>query len=573
MKSAIKFIIIGCYVLLMSACHLEESKEMEQVESKTDLLQWQDQKYAMFIHWGIYSIPAGVWNGKEISGYSEQIKGHARINTKDYRKLASQFNPHKWNADSVAQLAKESGMKSIIITSKHHDGFCMFDSEFTEFDIMDATPYKRDIIKELAAACEKNGLNFGVYFSLIDWDYQEALPFTSVRNSDSIPPLHHQYNLNQIRELLTHYGAISEFWFDMGSPTYAQSKEMVDLIKSIQPNCLVSGRIWNDQGDFVVMGDNYKPDFKMGVPWQTPASMFNETWSYRSWQERPSIEDKINEKIIDLINIVSAGGNYLLNIGPKANGEIIPFEREVLAGIGDWLNKNGESIYGAKASVIAQQDWGYITTIDKKIYLHIPSMPKNNKVIIEGLNTRMSKAYPLADDEVLLETTLNTKGLELDLENLRKKDIYATVVVLEYQDDHLSYTHPKELIWHEEGAYVLTIDNAEKFHSYSGHDYYSSIPTIVKLKWYLPAITKASCQIDMVCSEAFHQALKLSINGEEYRLPIQSQENDSKKHFIHETLSHGKFYADQNNVIELYIDDNSNPHKGLAIEKIEMMIK
>jgi alpha-L-fucosidase len=280
-----KFIVIGCVILLISSCKTEHSKldQLTETDSHVTNDSWEDHKFSMFIHWGLYSIPAGVWNGQQITGYSEQIKGHAKIPTEDYRKLAAQFDPIHWDADAVALMAKQAGMKSIVLTAKHHDGFCLFDSKYTTFDVVDATPYKKDIVKELAEASKRHNLKFGVYFSLIDWDYEGALPFESVDNSDAIPPLHHQYNLNQIEELLTNYGDISEIWFDMGSPTYDQSNEMATLVKKLQPNCMISGRIWNDQGDFVVMGDNKQPDFKMGVPWQTPASMFNETWSYRSW--------------------------------------------------------------------------------------------------------------------------------------------------------------------------------------------------------------------------------------------------------------------------------------------------
>lgn len=570
-KRVVYILLIGFLFMLVASCDDNKSRQAEKSNSNEVIKNWQDQKFSMFIHWGIYSIPAGVWNGEKVQGYSEQIKGHARIQSEDYRKLAAQFNPDKWNADSVALLAKESGMKSIIITAKHHDGFCLFGSEFTQFDVVDATPYKKDIIKELSDACKRHGLQFGVYFSLIDWDYHEALPFTSVRNSDSIPPLHHEYNLNQIRELLTNYGEISEFWFDMGAPTPEQSKEMADLIKKIQPNCLVSGRIWNDQGDFVVMGDNYKPEFKMGVPWQTPASMFDETWSYRSWQERPNADEKIQEKINDLINIVSSGGNYLLNIGPKADGTIVPFERQVLAGVGKWLNTNGEAIYGTNVSAIAHQDWGSVTAKDNRLYLHIVNFPENNILVINGLRTNIKNAYPITDKDITLKTLTSEKGLEIDLTDKINRDKYVTVIALEYEDDWI-YSSPNQIIPNEDSTFILLLDNAEEYHSYSGHDYYSTKPTIVKMMWYLPGNTKEVCEIDIISSDQSTESLKLSINNKEYLLSAQNSDNLNQNK-IRQTINKVNFYSDKTNTIELSWEDKTNPHKGLNIEDLKIIIK
>jgi alpha-L-fucosidase len=565
-----KILIIGFVILSITSCDMNNSKPQPTENNDTHdegMPSWQNQKFSMFIHWGIYSIPAGVWKGEKINGYGEQIKGHAKISTEEYRGLASQFDPTKWDADSVAVLAKKAGMKSIIMTSKHHDGFCMFDSKFTKFDVVDATPYKKDVVKELAEACKRHNLKFGVYFSLIDWDYEGATPFVSTRNSDSITPLHHQYNLNQIEELLLNYGEISEIWFDMSSPTYNQSKEMVALVKKSQPNCLVSGRVWNDQGDFMVMGDNYQPEFKMGVPWQTPASMFDETWSYRSWQERTSVEEKVTEKINSLLSIVSAGGNYLLNIGPKADGTVISFEKQVLEGVGEWLEKNGESIYSTTETPLQNQEWGVITVKPKKLYLNITDYPENNKLIIKGLNVDVKKIYPLSDNSISLKSKISNTGCEIDLTNEIIKDKHATTIVLEYENELTSI--PLYLIKENSNKeFVLTLDNAEKYHSYSGYDYYSTKATVIKMKWYVSSNSKEASGVKISISSHENNKFNLSINNQEYKISSLSSNNNTYEAIIQSVkLNTGKI-----NEIELSLIDQSNPHRGMDIESLKIMI-
>ena len=243
--------------------------------------EWLDQKFSMFIHFGLYSEYGGVYQGEPVErGYSEQIQSFAGIFSDWYSATADEFNPIKWDADNIVGLAKKAGMKSIVLTSKHHDGFCMYHSQYTSFNIVDATSYGRDLMKELANACHRGGIEFGVYYSLIDWHFPQAYPISS-HNADPITSQHFEFNMNQVREVMTNYGDISEIWFDMGSLTPEQSKELYELVNQLQPNCMISGRLGNDYVDFSVMADNEYPDYKLGVPWQTAASIFDETWGYR----------------------------------------------------------------------------------------------------------------------------------------------------------------------------------------------------------------------------------------------------------------------------------------------------
>ena len=185
---------------------------------------------------------------------------------------------------------------------------------------------------------------FRSYYSVIDWHFPQAYPISS-HNCDFVTPQHHAFSKQQVTELLTGYGPISELWFDMGSNTPEQSKELYELVHKLQPDCMVSGRVGNDQYDFAVMADNAYPEGSLQCAWQSAASMFDETWSYRSWQERGEAHVKAMEKLRSLINVVSFGGNFLLNIGPKGDGSVVPFEREVLQEMGAWLKAHGEAIY------------------------------------------------------------------------------------------------------------------------------------------------------------------------------------------------------------------------------------
>lgn len=373
--------------------------------SKEAFEKWHKNKYSMFIHFGLYSELGGVWEGKPVTrGYSEQIQSFAGIFSDWYGDTALRFNPTLFDADAIVALAKEAGMRSIVIITKHHDGFCMFKTATTDYNSYDATPSKRDFVKEISEACRRGGINFAIYYSLIDWHFPQAYPISS-HNCDFITPQHHEFTKAQVTELLTNYGPVSELWFDMGSNTPEQSKELYQLVHKLQPDCMVSGRLGNDQYDFSVMADNTYPEGSLQTAWQTAASMFDETWSYRSWQERGDAHTKAMEKLRSLINVVSHGGNFLLNIGPKGDGSVVPFESEVLKEIGAWLKKNGEAIYGTESSPFRDQfEWGTITRKGNNLYLILSgTQPADGKITLNVPGCKLQKA----------DVTTNQKGQEV----------------------------------------------------------------------------------------------------------------------------------------------------------------
>ena len=431
--------------------------------------KWHQNKYSMFIHFGLYSAYGGVYNGQPVTfGYSEQIQSFAGIFSDWYADTALEFDPIKFNADEIVSLAKEAGMRSIVITTKHHDGFCMFKTATTEYNSVDATPTKRDYVKELSEACRRGGINFAMYYSLIDWNFPYAYPISS-HNCDFITPQHHEFSKAQVTELLTNYGPISELWFDMGSNQPEQSKELYELVHKLQPDCMVSGRLGNGWYDFAVMADNKYPEGALQAPWQSAASMFDETWSYRSWQKRGDKHEKAMEKLRSLINVVSHGGNFLLNIGPRGDGSVVEFESDVLKEIGAWLKENGEAIYGTEASPFREDfAWGKSTRKGNKLYLILSGKYPTNGTIELNL-----PGYKLQDSKGIL-TSANMKGSKL-LVNLPENaynDQDIEVVELTFDREVLPQTNAN--------------DTRTSNYSYDCFDYYSNYRSTVSYEWTLP---------------------------------------------------------------------------------------
>jgi alpha-L-fucosidase len=411
-----------------------------------------DARFGMFIHWGIYSGAEGVWKGekhRDDNNYAEWIQYRNRIDKLEYLTLLDRFRWDQIDPEKWVILAKNAGMKYVVITAKHHDGFALWDSKVSNYDVSDYTNPKRDIIKELAVACKKHGLKLGLYYShWVDWEHRYGWDHTKAVTG--ITP--ENYNLYwqekvipQMRELLTGYGPISIIWFDMWIHysqtvvTKDQLLQLKSLIRELQPGCLVNSRLGlsieeDSDVDFKELGDNQLGNRKSNFPWQSPATVAD-SWGFN----RLDYDFKSTTTLLhSLISNVSLNGNFLLNIGPESNGNV-PFEiSQRLNETGDWLKVNGESVYGCGAFDLPanQNDWGTITSkktaIGTNLFFHVFCYPFNNKLNITGITTKPSKVYLLSDkNKNQLKFQHSGALLTVDLPQ-DQPDPYVTVVAAEY---------------------------------------------------------------------------------------------------------------------------------------------
>ncbi|MBN2473628.1 MAG: alpha-L-fucosidase [Pirellulales bacterium] len=389
---------------------------------------WRDAKFGMFIHWGLYAIPAGEWKGRKVPGIGEWIMDRGHIPVQEYAPLQKQFNPVKFDAAKWVGIAKRAGMKYIVITSKHHDGFCLFDSKLTDYDVMGA-PFQRDIMKELADECHKQGIQICWYHSIMDWYQPDA--------KGANFPKYAEHLRGQLKELLTNYGKIGVLWFDgewIGEWTEEQGRELEKTIRDLQPQLIVNNRIGKRKrspGDFGTPEQEIPATGMPGWDWETCMTM-NDTWGFKKDDHNWKSTDDIIRKLVD---IVSKGGNFLLNVGPTAEGVIPQPSVERLAAVGKWLEVNGESIYGTGASPFSRLAWGRCTQKPGRLYLHVFEWPTEGQLAVRGLGNSVNKAYLLADaDRAALEVAATDDSLSIRLP-AKAPDPIDSVIVLEIEGE------------------------------------------------------------------------------------------------------------------------------------------
>jgi alpha-L-fucosidase len=445
-----KWTVCLIVIILLAAAFQAVAAEVLIPETKSErdarMAWWREARFGMFIHWGLYSIAAGEWNGKNIWGSGVWLMNTANVPVAEYEQLAKQFNPTRYDPAAWVRLAKAAGMKYIVITAKHHEGFSMFDSKATDFNVVKATPYGKDLLKPLADECRKQGIKFCTYYSIMDWHHPAQYP-NSPKEYDPTnvyPERKGEYISfmeKQLKELIE--GLDPEvLWFDGEWLTWWNEDDAVavyNYLRKLKPSLIINNRLGTgregmagfDKGDRRYAGDFGTPEQEIpgtglsGVDWESCMTM-NGTWGFRkddkNWK---SVETLVR----NVINTASKGGNYLLNVGPMSDGEIPQASIERLEGIGKWMAVNGESIYGTTASPFEKLAWGRCTQKPDKLYLHVYEWP-NGELVVPGLKGTVEKAYLLADpDKKALKVSRSGDEVAIQLPE-KAPDAIASVVVV-----------------------------------------------------------------------------------------------------------------------------------------------
>lgn len=442
----------------MLACFLAPYGRPQDTLTHDSRMQWwREARFGMFIHWGVYAVPAGTYNGQRINRIGEWIMNRGKIPVSDYRQFAKQFNPVNYDADAWVQMAKDAGMKYIVITSKHHDGFALFRSTASSWNVVDATPYGKDLLEPLAQACRKHGIKLGFYYSQAqDWNNpggaaarkvaSEGWPNPDSSSIDAYTAEHgghwdpaqttasmsdyiDRVAVPQVRELLTNYGDVAVLWWDTPTNmTDDYARRLQELLR-LQPNIITNDRLKrpNFPGDFKTPEQKIPKLSELdGKDWETCMTM-NGTWGYKSYDQKWKSPHTL---IRNLIDIASKGGNFLLNVGPKADGTFPQESVEILRVFGQWMKVNGEAIYGTRASTLPPPACGRWTMKNAgdgiNLYLSVFDWPVDGKLVVSDLEHEVVSATLLAG-ALKLNTASGAKGVTITVPDIAP-DTNATVI-------------------------------------------------------------------------------------------------------------------------------------------------
>lgn len=427
---------------------------------------WREAKFGMFIHWGVYSHAGGEWKGKEVGGYAEHLMRKEKISRRDYLALAKQFNPVHFNAEQWVLAAKKAGMNYFIVTAKHHDGFAMYNTQYSDFNSIKQTPFHRDPMAEIAQACRKYGMKFGFYYSHAfdwehpdapgnDWEYHNPGGDKLIGGADWydkhpgwLPKAQRYVNekaIPQIRELLLNYHP-DILWFDTPHKLpFSENLRILKAIRETDPEVVVNGRLARSTagnfGDYLNTADRPAEFYPVKGDWEAIPTT-NESYGYSKYDH----SHKPASFFIRLLaKAASRGGNLLMNVGPMGDGAFDPKDTRILDSIGIWINKNKESIYGSTPTTLPVQSWGVVTQREDKLYLHVFNWPKDGRLLVGGLKNEIRRAYCLNNQKKNFATariTLEDLAIELPAQ---APDPVNSVIVIELKNKVLSVDNARLL--------------------------------------------------------------------------------------------------------------------------------
>ena len=427
--------------------------------------EWfSEARFGMFIHWGLYSVAQGIWKGRQIPRLSEWIMRFAEISAADYETLAASFNPGNFNADRWVELAAGAGMKYLVFTTKHHDGFSMFDTKYSDFSVTRATPFHRDVVAELADSCRRHGLKFCIYYShRQDWHEPDGV-WKEWPGQFPVPPERRKPDLNrylrekalpQVRELLTRYGPVGSVWFDTPQDlSPEQSGAFADLVHELQPDCLVNSRVGNGFEDYEVLGDNEFPYSFGNLNGEVPATV-NHSWGYKAcdtdWKDAGTL-------IYSLIRSAANGCNYLLNVGPDPDGNIPEACAARIRQIAKWMRINAEAIHGTRGIAFPVPPEGWMATAkDNRLHIFFEQWP-GSRFLLEGIRNRVLSATLLAAPEIKISWKQENGAILLDGLPAEAPDSFYPVLKLELDSEVRPET---ELRQNRSGNIALTAGSAK----------------------------------------------------------------------------------------------------------------
>jgi alpha-L-fucosidase len=447
----------------LALIYLAQTVSAQKTPTRDERMKWwREARFGMFIHWGVYAQWAGMYHGHEVGRGGEWIMNRGKIPVAEYQAEAKKFNPVNYNPDEWVRLAKQAGMKYIVITAKHHDGFAMFKTNASKWNIVDATPYGKDVLKPLAAACKKYGVKLGFYYSQAqDWnnpggsvarkvtsegwanpDSAKIDAYTAAHNghwdpyqtSKTMGEYIDQVAVPQVKELLTNYGDIAVLWWDTPTNMTDEYAQKLDAVLKLQPNIITNDRLKRPN----FPGDTKTPEQKIptqaeldGMDWETCMTM-NGTWGYKVYDHKWKTPETL---IHNLCDIASKGGNYLLNVGPDGLGNFPKESVESLKAIGAWTKVNGEAIYATKSSPLKPLDWGRCTRKENgdntTLYFSVFNWPADGKLTIPGVKNQVKGAKLLAGG-VALKATTNADGLIINVP-AQAPDAIASVIKVTFK--------------------------------------------------------------------------------------------------------------------------------------------